>query len=65
MVLKIQDHYFPESAGQDWLFFIHNIIIRLKEKGWSGDDIIAFLAFIETHNPSEEEAKKAISLKES
>ena len=36
-----------------------NIIIKLREKGWSSDDIIAFLGFIETHNPTEEEIRKA------
>lgn len=40
-----------------------NIIIKLKEKGWTGDEIVAFLAFIETHNPSEEEAQSAIKAK--
>lgn len=38
-----------------------NIIIQLKEKGWTGDEIVAFLGFIETHNPSEEELKKALN----
>ena len=37
-----------------------NIIIKLKEKGWSADEIIAFLAYIETHSPSEDEAKRAL-----
>ena len=37
-----------------------NIIIKLKEKGWSSDEILAFIAFIETHTPSEDEARKAI-----
>lgn len=32
-----------------------NIIIRLKKKGWSGDEITAFIAFIETHDPTEQE----------
>ena len=36
-----------------------NIIIQLKEKGWTGDEIVAFLGFIETHNTSEEELKRA------
>ena len=38
-----------------------NIIIQLKGKGWTGDEIVAFLGFIETHNPSEEELKKALN----
>lgn len=37
-----------------------NTIIKLKELGLSGDEIIKFLAFVETHNPSEEEAMQAI-----
>ena len=37
-----------------------NVIIKLIEKGWSYQEIIEFIAFISTHNPSEEEAKKAI-----
>lgn len=37
-----------------------NIIIALKERGWTSDEIIAFLAFIGTHNPSEEETKNLI-----
>jgi len=38
-----------------------NIIIKLKEKGWSGDDIVAFLAYIATHEPSEGEAEQALN----
>ena len=34
-------------------------IIKLK-KGFSSDDILQFLTYIETHTPSEEEAKNAI-----
>lgn len=34
-----------------------NIIIALRREGWSGDKINAFIAFIETHSPSEQEAK--------
>ncbi|MBO6148575.1 MAG: hypothetical protein J6O55_04460 [Lachnospiraceae bacterium] len=37
-----------------------NIIIKLKEKGWTADEIIQFLTFIETHIPSEDEARKAL-----
>ena len=37
-----------------------NTIIRLKKMGLTGDEIIEFLAFAETHTPSEEEAMEAI-----
>ncbi len=37
-----------------------NAIIKLKEMGHSDREIISFLTFIETHIPSEEEAKEAI-----
>ena len=40
-----------------------NIIIKLKEKGWSADEIIAFIAYVSTHIPSEEEAKQAVERK--
>ena len=33
-----------------------NIIIRLRQEGWDGDKINDFILFIETHNPTEEEA---------
>lgn len=36
-----------------------NIIIKLKEMGHTDKEIISFLTFIETHSPSEEEAKQA------
>ena len=35
-----------------------NIILRLKEEGWDGDKINAFIAFIETHSPTEEKVKR-------
>lgn len=37
-----------------------NIIIKLKEMGVSAEEILEFLTFIETHNPSEEEAKASL-----
>ena len=37
-----------------------NIIIKLSEEGWSGDKINAFIAYIETHIPTEEEVVKII-----
>ncbi len=37
-----------------------NIIIKLLEKGWSYKDVVEFIAFVSTHNPSEDEVKKAI-----
>ena len=33
-----------------------NIIIALRREGWDSDKINEFIAFIETHNPSEQEA---------
>ena len=33
-----------------------NIIIALRNEGWDGDKINAFIAFVETHRPSEDEA---------
>ena len=40
-----------------------NIIIKLREEGWDGDKINAFILFIETHSPTEEEAKNALEHK--
>lgn len=37
-----------------------NIIIKLKEKGFSAEEILEILTFIETHSPSEDEAKEAL-----
>lgn len=37
-----------------------NTIIKLLEKGWSYQEVIEFLGFIETHNPSEEEFNNAV-----
>ena len=37
-----------------------NIILMLKKEGWSGDKITAFIAYIETHNPTEEEVREII-----
>ena len=34
-----------------------NTIIALRNEGWEFSKISAFLTFIETHKPSEEEAK--------
>ena len=36
-----------------------NIILRLMEEGWDGDKINAFIAYIETHLPTEDEVRKA------
>ncbi|MCM1127472.1 MAG: hypothetical protein NC429_13495 [Lachnospiraceae bacterium] len=33
-----------------------NIIIKLTEEGWDAEKINAFIVFIETHRPSEDEA---------
>ena len=38
------------------------MIIRLKKMGYTDKEIIEFLAFVETHTPSEEEAMEAIHL---
>ena len=35
-----------------------NIIIMLRRMGLSGDEIVDFLGFIETHNPTEEELEE-------
>lgn len=37
-----------------------NIIIKLSRFGHSNAEINDFIAFIETHNPSEEEAAEAV-----
>ena len=37
-----------------------NVIIKLLERGWTYKEIVEFIAFISTHNPSEDEVKKAI-----
>ncbi len=37
-----------------------NIIIKLKQEGWSDQKINAFILFVETHTPTEEEARKII-----
>lgn len=37
-----------------------NIIIKLKKKGWTGDEITEFIAFIETHNPTEQEVMELV-----
>lgn len=34
-----------------------NIIIALENEGWESDKIVNFIKFIETHTPSETEAK--------
>lgn len=35
---------------------VTNLIIGLRNEGWSSDKIDDFITFIETHKPSEEEA---------
>ena len=37
-----------------------NLIIKLKEKGFGAEEILEVITFIETHEPSEEEAKAAL-----
>ena len=37
-----------------------NIIIKLSEMGHTNQEINEFLGFIETHIPSEQEAKEAV-----
>ena len=32
-----------------------NMIIKLKEKGWNAEEIISFLVYIGTHDPTEYE----------
>ena len=36
-----------------------NIILRLREIGWSDTDINDFILFIETHTPTENEVKNS------
>lgn len=36
---------------------VTNIIIKLREMGYSAEQINAFIVFIETHTPTEEEAQ--------
>ena len=38
---------------------VSNIIIRLRQKGWSEEEINDFFVYVGTHNPSEAEAEKA------
>ncbi|MCM1156066.1 MAG: hypothetical protein NC314_10970 [Roseburia sp.] len=40
-----------------------NIIIKLTKEGWDSDKINEFIVFIETHNPSEDEAMDIIKNK--
>ena len=35
-----------------------NIIIRLRKEGWDDTKINNFIGFIETHTPTEEEARE-------
>lgn len=37
-----------------------NIIICLTQEGWSAEQINAFLVYIETHTPTEAEAREII-----
>ena len=39
-----------------------NMIIRLSEKGWTGKEILALIAYISTHCPSEQEAERAVEM---
>ena len=41
-----------------------NIILRLKEEGWDGNKINAFIAFIEAHSPTDEEVKRFLEHKD-
>ena len=36
-----------------------NIILRLREIGWTDTEIDDFILFIETHNPTENEVKNS------
>ena len=38
---------------------VANIIIKLRQKGWSEEEINDFMIFIETHTPTAEEAENA------
>lgn len=38
---------------------VANIIIKLRQKGWSEEEINDFIVFIETHTPTAEEAEAA------
>ncbi len=37
-----------------------NIIIALAEKGWPTDEIVSFIGFIESHEPTEKEVMEAV-----
>ncbi|MCR5099111.1 MAG: hypothetical protein K6B14_09210 [Lachnospiraceae bacterium] len=37
-----------------------NIIIKLKQEGWDDAKINAFILYIQTHTPTEEEARTII-----
>ena len=36
-----------------------NVIIGLRKKGWSDTEINDFLLYVETHTPTEEEARES------
>ena len=38
---------------------VTNVIIGLRRRGWSEMEINDFMVFVETHNPTEEEAEQA------
>ncbi|MBO6214398.1 MAG: hypothetical protein J6N76_02545 [Lachnospiraceae bacterium] len=38
---------------------VANIIIRLRQEGWSEEQINDFMIFVETHVPTADEAEKA------
>ena len=43
---------------------VANIIIALRRKGWSEEEINDFMVFIETHTPTQAEAEEAKKDKE-
>ena len=38
---------------------VANIIIKLRQKGWTEEEINDFMVFVETHTPTAEEAENA------
>ena len=38
---------------------VANIIIKLRQEGWTEEKINDFMVFVETHTPTADEAEKA------
>ena len=56
-----RDNFFEEDCDMTQ-YETTNIIIKLKEKGFTNDEVLDVIAFAATHRPSEEEVKAALAL---